>query len=614
MSEEPMNLSARTKSKISIKYKYLFSYLALALVAFSMAGLILYSRAVNELQTMREQGLLERMELFADDLATQTQTLYDVADQVSTQLYYKPTFFTRNPYYEIELLMEFEKLANNSMIINEYFLLYKDDSYIFKSTRNKSSFDVFIEHYGLENDDDLLYARLNNLRSFEVLRNGSKLIFAFPVSVYGFRDESGYATLIFFVSAEKIKTRSRTLVGDMEGTINIFYDDVCIATLSSDGENVDYANIQHPGVYRQTNRTVNVVAHSYDGRFRAVLNTKQITTNLFAFAFPNTVFIIVSMALLVMACAWAGYLNYKPIKRFSEKYLTSKGVGGGNNELDSVERFIDAMLKDRDDDELSLSHQYRIIRNHILCLLLNGDSRCQSASVKPLMGIYLPGPFYCLAIIRADTMPSDSDAETLCMQVEDLAENGGRLYLAVLKDQGLFALIVSVLDEDNGIDAVDCVRVLLESQSAVEVNVSEGFVALSELPLRFSEAKVKLEPKKKKPSRHLHELVSYIEDNYKNPNMSLSLLAGQFDLSTRYISAIIKEKTQMTYIEFITDLRIKKAHELLLSGKYSVSEVCELVGYTHLPHFIKTFKRVLGITPSTQKGLLHMDKHKGERQ
>ena len=95
-----------------------------------------------------------------------------------------------------------------------------------------------------------------------------------------------------------------------------------------------------------------------------------------------------------------------------------------------------------------------------------------------------------------------------------------------------------------------------------------------------------------------NEVLKYIIENYADKDLSLDKLSGVFSLSNRYISNMIREATGLSYMEFLTGIRIKKTCELLLADKHNVTEVCYAAGYMHLPHFTKTFKRVTGYTPS----------------
>ena len=96
-------------------------------------------------------------------------------------------------------------------------------------------------------------------------------------------------------------------------------------------------------------------------------------------------------------------------------------------------------------------------------------------------------------------------------------------------------------------------------------------------------------------------IVQYLENNYSDKELTLEGLAEIFDLSDKYISALIKSTTGYTYKEYLIKLRIDKAKELLTTTDKNVTEICFECGYSHVPHFIKTFKGVTGYTPSVYK-------------
>ena len=102
-----------------------------------------------------------------------------------------------------------------------------------------------------------------------------------------------------------------------------------------------------------------------------------------------------------------------------------------------------------------------------------------------------------------------------------------------------------------------------------------------------------------KSPKRVDDVLQFIDDNYRDSNMSLDLLSAKYNLSTRYISNIIKEETGMSYKDYLTRLRIRRAQEMLLSKSITVAAACEHVGYTNLPHFIKVFKQITGFTPSS---------------
>ncbi|MEX2579833.1 MAG: AraC family transcriptional regulator [Verrucomicrobiales bacterium] len=80
--------------------------------------------------------------------------------------------------------------------------------------------------------------------------------------------------------------------------------------------------------------------------------------------------------------------------------------------------------------------------------------------------------------------------------------------------------------------------------------------------------------------------------------IDLQRLAGEVGCSPFYLSRTFSATTGMTISQFIRKLRVEAAAELLLSGKFNVSEVALEVGYQSLSHFSKAFQQVKGCLPS----------------
>ena len=68
--------------------------------------------------------------------------------------------------------------------------------------------------------------------------------------------------------------------------------------------------------------------------------------------------------------------------------------------------------------------------------------------------------------------------------------------------------------------------------------------------------------------------------------------------SPDYLSTQFKVKTGKNFKDYISNLRIQKAEELLMCSEFKISEVAELMGYNDSGYFIKVFKNKLGCTPS----------------
>jgi len=90
----------------------------------------------------------------------------------------------------------------------------------------------------------------------------------------------------------------------------------------------------------------------------------------------------------------------------------------------------------------------------------------------------------------------------------------------------------------------------------------------------------------------------YIHSEYAHPHFSLIDAAELTGLSQPYLSRLFKEEMGRTFMEYVTELRIDKARELLENPDAKVYEVVGAVGYTEYAYFVRVFKRIVGYSPS----------------
>lgn len=94
----------------------------------------------------------------------------------------------------------------------------------------------------------------------------------------------------------------------------------------------------------------------------------------------------------------------------------------------------------------------------------------------------------------------------------------------------------------------------------------------------------------------IHNIVRYIRNNYQK-TISLTGLAKQFYISQYYLSRMFKEVTGLTLIEYVNNIRIRQAQDLLLNSTYSITEISGFVGFENQTYFGRMFKRITGFTP-----------------
>ena len=93
----------------------------------------------------------------------------------------------------------------------------------------------------------------------------------------------------------------------------------------------------------------------------------------------------------------------------------------------------------------------------------------------------------------------------------------------------------------------------------------------------------------------------YIAQEYANPQISLGTVAREVGLSTSHFSTVFSHEAGMTFIEFLTRTRMRKAQELLQTTSMRGSEVAYEVGYNDPHYFGHVFKRETGVTPSAYR-------------
>ena len=98
--------------------------------------------------------------------------------------------------------------------------------------------------------------------------------------------------------------------------------------------------------------------------------------------------------------------------------------------------------------------------------------------------------------------------------------------------------------------------------------------------------------------RLCEQIVQYCHDNYMQ-NITLDSIANYFNYSISYVIRVFKKHQKQTLMQYLTELRIQKAQELILnSPTLSMKDVAQLVGYLDQHYFSRIFKSCTGFAPS----------------
>jgi two-component system, response regulator YesN len=109
----------------------------------------------------------------------------------------------------------------------------------------------------------------------------------------------------------------------------------------------------------------------------------------------------------------------------------------------------------------------------------------------------------------------------------------------------------------------------------------------------------KLEGKKDNKKKDTISMVlSYLEANYHKPELSTEMLSDIVNLTPGYFGKMFNEYMNKSVNEYIIELRMKKAKELLESNSDSVTDIALNLGFSNQSYFISIFKKYYGSTPN----------------
>ena len=98
----------------------------------------------------------------------------------------------------------------------------------------------------------------------------------------------------------------------------------------------------------------------------------------------------------------------------------------------------------------------------------------------------------------------------------------------------------------------------------------------------------------------VQRVMDYIDACYME-DLAIEDIARDIPISRFYLMKVFKELTGMTVFAYLNRRRINQAKVLLSLGKYNVTDVSFMVGFKHVSHFSRNFKKLTGLAPETYR-------------
>jgi two-component system response regulator YesN len=94
--------------------------------------------------------------------------------------------------------------------------------------------------------------------------------------------------------------------------------------------------------------------------------------------------------------------------------------------------------------------------------------------------------------------------------------------------------------------------------------------------------------------QHVHD---YIDQHYMDADLSLNEVAGRVNLSPSHFSTVFSQETGQTFKEYLTEVRMRRAKELLRSTTLRSFEISYQIGYSDPHYFSYVFRKHTGLSP-----------------
>lgn len=105
------------------------------------------------------------------------------------------------------------------------------------------------------------------------------------------------------------------------------------------------------------------------------------------------------------------------------------------------------------------------------------------------------------------------------------------------------------------------------------------------------------ENQKQRETKPIRIAKQYIQQHYMN-SITLEEISNLVGFNPTYFSTLFKKNSGSNFVDYLSEVRINKAKELLKETDLSVAVICEEVGYLDMKHFKKMFKKKTGLNPN----------------
>lgn len=105
------------------------------------------------------------------------------------------------------------------------------------------------------------------------------------------------------------------------------------------------------------------------------------------------------------------------------------------------------------------------------------------------------------------------------------------------------------------------------------------------------------EQRMNKTTSFVRKAEQYVQDHYGEPELNIDMICSELGLSSAYFSTVFKRETGKTFINYLTEVRMKEAERLLVEKNEKKYIIAQKVGYSDPGYFSYVFKKYFGVSP-----------------
>lgn len=457
----------------SVLYRYMASFVSLAMLCCVVIGTAGYLLAAKEMRQSAAAEQQKRLQLAAEDMCEQFDHLEEISHYVMTTAVYAPSYFSRNPYYELELLEDLAKQRTYTSIFDHLFLRYEESPFIYTMT-GKSWLKVY-ERTLLLTEDEVasLPAFLDQIQepTFYSLRNGT--IAVFPIRFARTSTCSGRATISFYMTQTALMERIQLISSENFTRMAMFYQDQCVMQTAQIEEPI---SVQH-------------------GDFTLVFDLQEIgggMNNHFLHLSLRITFVFA--ALLCTLAIYVAVRNFRPIGNLARRH----NLTDGSNEIEHLDKTLNDMQgKLRFSQEQLDAHMssFKALRSslhhYFVAQMIRGETDDRTLECMRETGMHFPGEKFYAYILR---LSAKKHTDSLEQSIEELTDDNAAFFIAPFGGENSYAVVANASEDTELTD------ILRDACPEAQVFGGQHTETLSEIPSLLFDALTATSPSCIKPS------------------------------------------------------------------------------------------------------------------